>query len=432
MAYHRCTLVLARSSPLTLAYPLLTWFIRMLDSEMAKLTQSYLSKLNSDGCDRIVWDDALPGFGVRIKPLGAISFLVQYRNEGGRSRRYTLGRYGKLTADEARKAAKKVFANILGGADPAELKAAKRTAPTTGDLCDRYLADHAATHKKPSSVREDKRLINAVIKPAIGNLKTENVARADIAKLHNSKRATPYEANRALALLSKMFNLAELWSLRPDGSNPCRHIKRFQEQKRERFFNAGELKRIGAVLTAAEAENRFGICSLIAIRLLALTGCRVSEILSLRWESIDFEAGVIRLSDAKAGARDVALPTSAQVVLADVPRVGEFVVTGNDISRPLSSNTLSRVWAKIREAAEISDGRLHDFRHTVGTYGGQAGLNAFMVRDLLGHKTLAMTGRYVERDSDPMKKAADQVAGRIAAEMEGTESADIVPMLKNR
>lgn len=140
--------------------------------------------------------------------------------------------------------------------------------------------------------------------------------------------------------------------------------------------------------------------------------------LGLRWEHVDLEAGVLRLPDAKAGARMVALGSPATALLAELPHESDYVVHSAFSSlRPLSGSALEEAWDNIRTSAKIPDARLHDLRHTVGTYGGQAGLNAFVIRDLLGHKTLAMTGRYVERDTNPMRAAADQVAGRIAAAM---------------
>jgi integrase len=219
-----------------------------------------------------------------------------------------------------------------------------------------------------------------------------------------------------------MFNLAEAWGLRPDGSNPCRHVKRFREAKRERFFSGDELKAVGAALAKAEAKGKESRAALLALRLLALTGCRVSEIVSLRWENVDLKAGLIRLPDAKAGARPVALPAPAQAILAERAKESGCVIEGRKPGKPLSRFDLDNAWRRIRKAAKLEDARLHDFRHTVGTYGGQAGYNAFLVRDLLGHKTLAMTGRYVEKDADPLKRAADAVANRIAAAMQGKQA----------
>ncbi len=267
---------------------------------------------------------------------------------------------------------------------------------------------------------EDRRLIERRVRPALGTTKADAVTRADVMRLHHSMRATPYEANRTLALLSKLFNLAEAWRVRPLHSNPCTHVKRFAERKRERFFSAEELGRLGKALTEAEHAQSEKPGAIAAIRLLAFTGCRRGEIVGLRWEYVDLEAGVLRLPDAKAGARTVALGAPAAALLAELPRKGEYVIPSPFSSdQPLSFTALEDAWNRVCTSARIPDARLHDLRHTVGTYGGQARLNAFMIRDLLGHKTLAMTGRYVERDTNPLRAAADQVSARIAAAMSG-------------
>jgi integrase len=390
---------------------------------MTRISKSTVDRVTTEpDRDVVLWDSRIAGFGLRIKPSGAKSYILQYRNAGGRSRRYTIARMGELTPDEARGEAEKLRGGIRGGDDPAGARIARRKATTVKELADRFLKEHVAAHNKPSTRAEVKRRVNTVIVKRFGKWKVGDVTRADIAKLHHSLRETPYEANRILATLSKMFNLAEAWGLRPDGSNPCRHVKRFREAKRERFFSGGELKAIGEALAKAEREGKESTAALLALRLLALTGCRVGEIVSLRWEHVDLSAGLLRLADAKAGARAVALPAPAQAILAERARETGYIIEGRKAGKPLSRFDLDNAWRRIRKLAKLKNARLHDFRHTVGTYGGQAGFNAFLVRDLLG-KTLAMTGRYVEKDADPLKRAADAVANRIAAAMDGGEAA---------
>jgi len=165
----------------------------------------------------------------------------------------------------------------------------------------------------------------------------------------------------------------------------------------------------------------------LAIRLLALTGCRVGEVLALQWEHIDLTVGTAWLPDGKAGARSVSLGAQASALLAGAEQSGEWVVIGPQPDRPLSYSALDSAWRRIRTRAGLKNARLHDFRHTVGTYAGQTGANAFMVRDKLGHKTLAMTSRYVERDTDPMRELSDNIESRITSAMKGGK-AQVLPL----
>ena len=265
-----------------------------------------------------------------------------------------------------------------------------------------------------------------VIVPRLGNVRTSELTRAQVKSWHSAMRETPTEANRALGTLARMMSLASGdWELRPD--NPCLGVAKFPERRRERFFSEDELKRIGEVLNAAEKVNSILPGVINAIRLLAVTGCRLGEIRTLRWQDVDFDGGALRLSDAKSGPRTVPLGAPALALLSQIDREGEYAVFGRDPTKPLPQGTIEGAWDRIRKMAGVPDGRLHDFRHTTGTYAAQAGFNAFQVRDLLGHSTLAMTGRYVERDTDPLRGAADAVAGRIAAAMGGA-SGEVVDL----
>jgi integrase len=285
-------------------------------------------------------------------------------------------------------------------------------------LTERYLVEYAKAHKKRSSVDEDERLIKRRIMPSIGAMKVAEVTRLEIAKLHHRLRATPYEANRTVAVLSKIFNLAELWGLRPDGSNPCRHVRRYKEAKRERFLVEDELGRLGAALENMMRDGDLTPAVALAIRLLSLTGCRVSEIIGARWEQVDLEEGLMTLPDTKTGARIVPLGDAALELLKAQSRRAGFIC-GPDAESRLSISMMEKAWRKVCTQAGLRNARLHDLRHTVGTYTGQGGFNAFTVRDLLGHRTMAMTGRYVQRDNDPIRAAATSVSDRIAKALNG-------------
>lgn len=380
-----------------------------------KLTKRLVQQIEpKPNIEVFVWDSELPGFGVRVMPSGVRTYFIQYRNPEGRTRRLVLGRHGVLTAEQAREAARQQLVDVSRGADPSASRRAARGALTVSELCDRYLQEHAAAHKKASSVREDRRLIDSRIKPAFGPQKAEAIKAGDVMKLHHSLRKTPYEGNRTLALLSKVFNLAEAWGLRSPGSNPCRTVQRYPERKRERFLSTTELAQLGTKLLETDGSSERPTAVVTAVKLLALTGCRRSEILNLRWEDVDLDARVLRLRDAKAGPRDVPLGRAAGDVLAKLTRTGLYVVAGSNPEQPFSASTLEDGWYRLCKAAGLSNARLHDLRHTVGTYGGHSGANAFLVRDLLGHRTLATTARYVERNVDPVLAVADEVSSAIA------------------
>ncbi|CEF49375.1 unnamed protein product [uncultured bacterium] len=187
------------------------------------------------------------------------------------------------------------------------------------------------------------------------------------------------------------------WQLRSD--NPCTGIRRFPEKRRERFFSDDELTQIGSALARAERDKTELPGFVLLIRVLATTGLRLGEALALRWSDVDLPGRALRLADAKAGARTVHLGAAAVVILdAEKNRAGH-VFYHLDTDEPLTASVVHKAWTRLGKASGVS-GRLHDLRHTAGTFAAMTGANAFAVRDLLGHRTLAMTGRYVERSPD--------------------------------
>jgi integrase len=336
-----------------------------------------------------------------------------------------------LGVEQARIRARKLLVQVSDGADPAQTRKDASRAATIAELADRYLAEHVQVHNKPSTIAEVARIIARRIKPKLGRIAVSELTRARVKDWHQAMAATPYEANRALACCSKMLALASSdWELRAD--NPCQGIKRFPEAKRTRFLTGPELEGLGKALQEAAHAQLEQPATILAIRLLALSGCRRSEILALTWDRVDLDKGVLWLDEAKAGARAVPLASAAIAVVVAAAydgATGPVCQVAN--GKALSASSLEKAWQRIRKRAGISDARLHDLRHTVGTYASGAGLNAFVIRDLLGHKTLAMTGRYVERNADPLRAAAEIVVGQIAAAMSGTRG-EVVPLAKRR
>jgi integrase len=217
-----------------------------------------------------------------------------------------------------------------------------------------------------------------------------------------------------------MFNLAERWGLRVDGTNPCRHVERFPERPRERFLSDDELARLGTVVTGAEEGGLASAEAVAAIRLLLLTGCRVSEILRLRWEDVDIERRCLKFADSKTGAKRTPLNRAAISVLDGLARRSAWVLPGRDPSESLVN--LAKPWDRIRERAELGDVRLHDLRHTHGSSAASAGLSLHLVGALLGHRQPATTARYAHLAEDPVRDASERVGNRLASAMQGSSS----------
>ena len=259
-----------------------------------------------EGRDQDIGVHDLPGFSIRVYPSGAKVYVVQTR-VFGRSKHVTVGRHGKLSADQARKEATRIIARIKAG-ESAPL-AEPSAAPTVADLAERYQREYVAMHCKPLTVSHYGLMLRKHIVPAMGKLLVSEVERKHIMAFQYGLRDMPTVANRAVEILVKMFNLADAWGWRPSGRNPCRFVRRYKVEKHhERFLTPEELYRLGRVLDAAPAERLASTHAAAAIRLLVLTGCRRNEVLGLRWEDLDFEAGEMRLADSKTGARVVPLP----------------------------------------------------------------------------------------------------------------------------
>jgi integrase len=254
-----------------------------------KITKRAVDQLSAGAPDKVLWDTELKGFGVRCRAAGAKHYVLKVR-VGGRQRWLTIGRHGSpWTPDTARREAIRLLGLKASGSDPAAMRDRQKGAVTIAELTDRFLREHASRHCKARTQEEYQRAVERFIKPSLGQHKIADLNRADVVQFHHKHRDRPYQANRCLAVLSKMMNLAEAWGLRTDGSNPCRHVKKYREHKRERYLTREELHRLGAVLDEAERSQTEGPFALAAIGLLALTGARLSEILTLRWDYVDLK-----------------------------------------------------------------------------------------------------------------------------------------------
>lgn len=398
---------------------------------MPKLTKRFVNALKPVEKETVFWDDTLPGFGLRARPSGRKTFIIQYRNSDGRTRKVTLGVYGRLTPDEARHEAKLMLAEVDKGNDPAELRDWNRAAPTVSDLAERYINEHAVPKKKSSSVAKDRQLLKRFVLPALGKRKVHAVTRKDLHAFHHALRETPIQANRCLALASKMFNLAEKWGLRPDATNPCRHVERFKENRRERFLSGDELARLGRALAAFEKEGAELPSAILAIRLLIFTGARRGEILDLKWDYVDYELECIRLPDSKTGAKVIPLNGPALSLLKEAPRIlgNPYVCPGNKPGGPLVG--LHRIWDRIRRRAGITDLRIHDLRHSFASIGAAAGLGLPIIGALLGHTQAQTTKRYAHLAMDPLRAATEEVGRRIQETMNLSPEKKVIALRPN-
>ena len=321
---------------------------------------------------------------------------------------------------------------MIEGKDPLAERQAGAKAETVAELADRYLVEHAEIKKKPASAKTDRQRLRDYVLPRLGHLKVADVSRQDVVALHYGLREKPYTANRVVALISKMFNLAERWGLRPDGTNPCRHVEKFKETARERYLAPAELAHLTKALADVERDGTESAHTVAAIRLLILTGCRLREILCLRWEHVDLESARLCLPDSKTGAKTVFLSAPAREVLASLPRAEgrPWVIEGKvpgghpyDINGP---------WRRICDRAGLENLRLHDLRHSFAAVGAGLGLSLPMISKLLGHTQPRTTARYAHLAADPMHDAAERIGAVLAATMDGRKKAPVVRFGRRR
>ena len=391
---------------------------------MPKLTKTFVEGTVANTKPKYIWDDQLAGFGVKLLPSGRKHYLVKYRVGGGRraqQRWFQLGAHGAVTVDEARKRARQVLAAAAHGEDPQLEKGERRSAPTVAEAWERFEREHLS-RRKPATLSLYEQVWRLHLSPAIGRKLVRDVIRADVADLHASLSERPYMANRMVAVTSKLFNLCELWGLRPDGSNPCRHIEKFPEKSRERYLSSDELERLGTALRSLEDEGRVSAAAAGAIRLLLLTGARVSEVLSSQWNWVNHERRVLSLPDAKTGSRDLYLSRAALEVLQELQSRPDadpvYVIAGQKAGAHLT--TLKKPWSLICEAADLSDLRVHDLRHSAASFAVGQGIGLPIVGRLLGHRTPATTQRYAHVADDPALVAADLIGTQVGGALRRT------------
>jgi integrase len=378
----------------------------------------YYDYADGDAPDKVV-----RGFGLRITPAGATAFILNYRTKAGQERRLTIGSWPDWRAADAREHARALRVQIDQGRDPLAERDAERDAPTVQRLAEKYVERHLPK-KRPSSRRNDQAMLRQWIIPELGNKRVAAVRPVDIEDLHTkiTKAGTPMRANRALALLSKMFSLSIIWEMRSD--NPVKNaVERNPETKRKVYLKPQEIARLSETLVTYPDQNIAD-----AIRLLLLTGARRSEVLGARWDQFDLDVGkwVKPASTTKQDElHEVPLSAPAIELLARRRETAAtpFVFPGR--GRPYLTE-IKRHWALLCKAAGLVGVRVHDLRHSFASILVSGGATLPMIGALLGHSQPSTTARYAHLFTDPQREAAE----RVGAVVTGGKSAEIVKLRK--
>jgi integrase len=372
---------------------------------MPKITKRLVETIVPDAEKPIkIWDSEIKGFGVIILPSGRRTYCVEYRNADRVKKRLKLGVHGHITAEEARDLAKKKLASITHGADPVEENKRISKLITVNQLAEDYIERHG-TRKRERSLAEDIRLLTNMILPALGEKKVQLVTRRDVEDLHNNMKSTPYQANRVIALLSKMFSLAINWSWCE--KNPTQGIQRYQEEKLDRWLDIEEMKRLWTALDKLSHHH-----TSFVFKLLLLTGARRGEMLNATWDQFDLEKGLWNKPAhlTKQNKKEhLPLSSNALEVLKQLkklhPSNSEFLFPGKVDGQPIKE--VKTFWKSVLREASIENFRIHDLRHTHASHLVSSGLSLSIVGKLLGHTQATTTQRYAHLADEPLREAAE-------------------------
>ena len=354
-----------------------------------------------------VWDTQVRGLGFRVTPAGVKSFILDYRTQG-RRRRATLARCSEVSLREAReRAGRELVAIRAGEVDPLERRREGREAPNVGEGLDRFLEEYAPERTRlgrlaPRTLQTYRNQAKLYIRPALGKRRVADVTRRDVERA--VRRLPNATRNRVLALVSRLFNLFETWEWRPQHTNPVRGVERAREEARDRVLDSGELAALSVALD--QLDERFP-ASVAAIRVATLTGLRISEVCSIRWEHIDFETGRVTLPETKTGRRVHHFPDAALDVLRDRPHVNRRpFVFSVDARGPLTYRTVRTHFMTAAKLAGLSDMRLHDLRRTVATGAAAAGVSAPILQRCGGYMICAEPWQPAQRRRASLRRSS--------------------------
>ncbi|MCQ1573491.1 site-specific integrase [Neorhizobium galegae] len=400
-----------------------------------KFTKSEIDKLAATERDQLFWDDGLSGFGLKVTPTGRKIFICQKR-VGGKPKRYTIGEFGRpWILDQARGEALRILQVLSIGGDPNALLQSSAGELTLAKVADRYWAS-AISHKKATTVANEKGLLDWHILPLLGKRSLAQLTREDVQKfvadiaagktrrdVRTKARGRAIvtggrsSANRSLALLSSMLSFAV--DNRMCRENVAAGVKQFALPKHNRFLTDDEIHQVGSALRELELEG-VSFFGLAAIKFLILTGCRKNEALAMEWHWVDLRSQVINLPDSKTGQKPLMIGYSAVELLKKVQLHSgtKFVFANPGATSPIS---ISKIWAKVKQRAGIERLRLHDLRHNFASSAVAGGQSLFLVGKLLGHSQSSTTERYAHLSRTPIQAAADDVAAKLNAILSAVE-----------
>ena len=369
------------------------------------------SVVQSIQIDQTIRDTEIKGFGVRRRKAG-ISYFLQTRING-RLRWITIGGHGSpWNPTTARKEALRLLTDVSNGVDPNLERKNRREVPTVKALATEFLEDHG---KKLSAytLYSYRLLLQNDIIPALGQYRIDDLDKTLISRAHNKWSDRPRTANYCLSIVSKLLSWSEEKGLRSENTNPCNKIKKYKENKRERYLSSDEFERLGNVLAQASENGSENPYVIAAIRLLMLTGARLNEILSLKWSAVDLERSLLLLEESKTGQKAIYLNDAAKQVLSEIPKLSDnpYVIVGQKAGAHLVN--LRKPWCSIREQARLDDVRLHDLRHSFASLAAASGASLPLIGKLLGHSQPQTTARYTHLADDPLHEVNRQVGEKL-------------------
>ena len=371
-----------------------------------KLNKSNIEAIKSIGKDKFYWDDDLKGFGLRVSPQGKKSFLIQYRKDG-RSKRIRIGQFGNITAFNARRDARILLGKIAQGKSPADHARVKRNSPTFDDVAARFIKDHVELRLKPNTQLDYKQILRRYLVPTFKTRRVSDISYKDIYELHLKLKDKPTQANRCVSVLSKILNLCSKWGYRNGLENPCLQIERYKEKKHNRFLSQNELSKLWETLDEYERTGAVSLYAVFAFQLLILTGCRLGEIRTLKWEYI--KGHHIEFPDSKTGYKRLPLNDDVLSILDIIPRLenNPYVICGSVEGQPIIN--LQKSWRRIRARAGLDDVRIHDLRHTFASQAVMGGVSLAIVSKLLGHSQISTTMRYAHLADAELMDASQSI-----------------------